>query len=121
MILTFLTIPLVDGQCNLCDFFYVQPGMNKNLLLCLAFLPALSFAAVDVAVRIGPPPPRRVVVGVAPHPGYVWTDGYWRWDGAQYVWVPGVWMRPPHARARWVPAHWAHRRRGYVFVGGHWR
>src|SRR5438034_3412584 len=29
---------------------------------------------------------------VAPGPGYVWTRGYWRWTGADYVWVPGSWV-----------------------------
>ncbi len=29
-------------------------------------------------VRSGPPAPRYAVIGVAPGPGYVWTNGYWR-------------------------------------------
>ena len=32
-------------------------------------------------VRYGPPPPRYGVIGRAPGPGYVWTDGYWNWSG----------------------------------------
>jgi hypothetical protein len=32
---------------------------------------------------------------VAPGPGYVWASGYWRWTGADYVWVPGSWIVRP--------------------------
>ena len=33
-----------------------------------------------------PPPPIRVETQiVAPGPGYVWTSGYWRWTGTNYV------------------------------------
>ena len=58
---------------------------------------------------------------VAPGRGYVWTPGYQRWDGRAYVWAPGAWVLPPRPRARWVPAHWAQRRGGWVFIEGHWR
>jgi len=30
---------------------------------------------------------------VAPGPGYIWTPGYWRWNGATCVWVSGAWVR----------------------------
>jgi hypothetical protein len=96
--------------------------MNKKLLLSLMLLPAMAMAEISVDLRFGapPPPPRRVVVA-APGPGYLWTEGYYRFDGARYLWMPGRWMRPPRHRSAWVPAHWAQRRRGWVFVEGHWR
>ena len=78
-------------------------------------------AQAQVVVRIAPPPPIVEHYGPAPHPGWVWTGGYHRWDGARYVWTPGAWVAPPRPRAYWVPAHWAHRRGGYVFIAGHWR
>ena len=33
--------------------------------------------------------PSAVVVVVQPQP--VWIDAGWRWDGWQWVWVPGYW------------------------------
>jgi hypothetical protein len=72
-------------------------------------------------VVVAPPPPIVEARIVAPGPGYVWVAGYHRWDGRAYVWMPGAWMRPPRARAAWVPAHWERERRGWYFVEGHWR
>jgi len=72
-------------------------------------------------VRYGPPAPRYGVVGYAPGPGYVWTDGYWGWRGGRYVWVPGRWLRPPHARAVWVPGAWSRDGHGWRFQEGYWR
>ncbi|KVG35037.1 YXWGXW repeat-containing protein [Burkholderia ubonensis] len=59
-----------------------------------------------------PPPPR-------PH-GYLWTDGYWRWQGGQYRWVPGRWIarRPGH---RWIPGYWRRQGPTWVYVDGYWR
>lgn len=72
-------------------------------------------------VRFAPPPPRYAVIGVAPGPGYVWTEGFWDWRGANYVWVAGRWMRPPRLRAVWVSGAWVEGRCGYEFRRGHWR
>ena len=74
-----------------------------------------------VYVRVGPPPIRSEVIGIAPGPGYVWVNGYWTWNGAEYIWVPGTWQRPPHSGAIWVRAHWRHHRNGWYFVEGHWK
>lgn len=95
----------------------------KQPLLIAALGVALTatMAGAQIVVRIGPPPPRPVeVVPVAPHPGWVWREGYHRWDGAHYVWVPGSYAEPPYAHARWVPGHWDRRGGGYVWIDGHW-
>jgi opacity protein-like surface antigen len=89
------------------------------LVLALTLFPAASFA--QVVVRVGPP--ARIVERRPPPPdrGYVWIDGYHRWDGAQYVWVPGEWRRPEHPGQRWVAHRWVHHHDGWVLVEGHWR
>jgi hypothetical protein len=64
------------------------------LLLALMLAPAASFA--QMMIRVGPPPPVYERRGPPPGEGYVWQDGYRRYDGGQYVWTPGHYERPPH-------------------------
>lgn len=96
--------------------------MKKMLMAALIacmLAPAAAFA--QVVVRVGPPAPIIERPGPPPQRGYVWIAGYHRWNGARYVWVPGRWMVPPRPHAHWVPAHWVHRRRGWMLIEGHWR
>lgn len=95
--------------------------MKKNLLIILLLLglsPAITCA--QVFVRVAPPP--IIVERPAPPPGprYVWIAGYHRWNGTRYVWVPGHYVMPPRHGVVWVPAHWAPRKGGWVFVAGRW-
>ena len=94
--------------------------------ICLAIFGLLLTAglanAAQVVIRVAPPLPVRVgVVGVAPHPGFVWVEGYHVYRGGGYVWVPGRWVRPPRPAAVWIPPHYDRVPRGWVFVPGHWR
>ena len=75
-------------------------------------------AAVAVDVTVAPPTPRVVAVP-PPRAGYVWADGYWRWNGHRHVWVDGHWV---HARPgwRWVPDHWVAAGPRWHFVPGRW-
>lgn len=97
--------------------------MLKKFLFTALASGTLAVAALgaDVVVRVAPP--RPVVETRPPAPGrdYVWTPGYHRWDGSRYAWVGGAWAVPPRRHAHWVPAHWAHKRGGWVFVEGRWR
>ena len=106
--------------------------MKARFLAPLVLFGTLLTGCVGGAyyAQSAPPPPRYGVVGYAPGPGYVWTDGYWDWRGGGWVWVGGRWMRPPHPRAVWVPGGWVQqgqrqgRGRGqnrYRFQRGHWR
>jgi opacity protein-like surface antigen len=89
------------------------------VLFALALSPAASFA--QVVIRVGPPAPIVEVRGAPPERGFVWIDGYHRYDGGRYVWTPGRWERPPHEGAHWVAHRWAHRHGEWVLVEGHWR
>ena len=97
----------------------------KKYKFALAFLLAASMlpaaARAQIVVRIGPPAP--VIERPAPPPerGFVWIQGYHRWNGNGYIWVPGHWERPPRPHAVWVPHRWVHRHGGWVMIEGHWR
>jgi hypothetical protein len=90
--------------------------------------PAPSAAPVEpppgtaVTASVPPPaPPVDVAVTPAPGPDYVWTAGYWNWNGVAWVWVPGVWVHPPFRGAVWFGGHWAFRGGRHVWVRGRWR
>jgi hypothetical protein len=89
------------------------------LLLAVSMTPAALMA--QVVVRIAPPAPIVEVHDHPPHAGWVWEDGYHRWDGHRYVWVKGRWVKPPHPGAEWVAHRWEQRNGGWVLVEGHWR
>ncbi len=90
-------------------------------ILCAA--PALSPAAVDidVAVNFAPPPIPIYDQPPLPAPGYLWTPGYWAWDGMDYYWVPGgTWILPPVNGMLWTPGYWGWRNGLYVWNTGYW-
>jgi hypothetical protein len=89
------------------------------LLLALTLCPVASFA--QIAIRIGPPPPVYEERGRPPDRGYVWINGYHRYEGDHYVWTPGRWDRPPQPHQRWVAHRWVHRGDHYEMQEGHWR
>lgn len=80
----------------------------RSLALVAVAAATLSSAAiaapVNIAVRVGPPPPRVEVIP-APRAGYVWTPGYWDWRGNRHYWVNGAYVRE---------------RRGYVYAQPNW-
>lgn len=92
------------------------------LAAILSLVPTASaVGSPRIYVRVPPPPVVVETRPPAPSPRHVWVDGYHRWDGRGYVWVPGTWRRAPRAHATWVAGHWVHGRRGWYWVGGRWR
>lgn len=93
--------------------------LTAGLILALgaATMPATSQAG-EVIIGVGPPAAR---VGVVPGPrhGYVWSPGYWRWNGYRHVWVGGYWVRE-RVGWHWVPAHWVANGPRWHYVGGYW-
>jgi hypothetical protein len=91
------------------------------VLSAAAWLPAQAFAGahVDIVVREAPPPPRYEVVP-GPRHGYVWSPGYWNWNGRRYVWIGGHWerLRPGYAYHR---PEWRHGERGWHLNRGGWQ
>jgi hypothetical protein len=90
----------------------------------LTALPQNAHAGVfiGVGVSVGFPPPVLPVYvqPVIPAPGYIWTPGYWAWNGAGYYWVPGTWVLPPYYGALWTPGYWGWVGGVYAFHAGYW-
>lgn len=98
--------------------------MKRNLLAAGVVLIGTLLAGCGhgyVVASYGPPPPRYGVIGVAPGPGYVWTDGYYNLEGRNWVWVNGRWARPPHGRSAFVRPEWRHESGHWRFHRGYWR
>jgi hypothetical protein len=106
------------NQIPLKERIFVKRHLLAGLL-ALSLTPAIATA--QVIIRVAPPAPIVEAHDHAPHPGWVWVDGYHRWDGHRYVWVHGHWAHPPHPGAVWVAHRYEHRGDGYVLVEGHWR
>ena len=89
-------------------------------LLCGTLFFSAPALARTTYVRVGPPAPIHQVRPVR-RPGFVWQNGFYRWDGRRYRWVDGRFVRPPFAGARWRPGRWNNSRRGWYWTGGVWR
>jgi hypothetical protein len=65
----------------------------RSMLFALIMLamPAASFAQIGVGISVTIAPPELPVYEqpICPGEGYIWTPGYWAWDGDDYCWVPG--------------------------------
>jgi len=83
-------------------------------------LPLASFAQVGISVNFAPPPLIVEAQPPAPVEGYIWTPGYWGWGGANYYWVPGVWVPPPTIGLLWTPPWWGWNNGVYAFNEGYW-
>jgi hypothetical protein len=90
----------------------------------LTALPQNANAGVFIGVGISvgfPPPVLPVYVQPPiPEPGYIWTPGYWAWNGVGYYWVPGTWVLPPYYGALWTPGYWGWVGGVYTFHAGYW-
>jgi len=96
--------------------------LRSIILAGFAFiaLPFASFAQVGVSVNFAPPVLPVIEQPPAPVEGYIWTPGYWAWGGADYYWVPGVWVPPPTIGLLWTPPWWGWNNGVYVFNEGYW-
>jgi hypothetical protein len=97
------------------------------LLAAVAALTAVPQQAhagvfIGVGISVGFPPPLLPVYvqPVIPAPGYIWTPGYWAWNGVGYYWVPGTWVLPPFYGALWTPGYWGWVGGVYSFHAGYW-
>jgi hypothetical protein len=81
-----------------------------------------SQGAVDIGVSVGFAPPPLVAYAPPPVPvaGYIWTPGYWAWNGFTYYWVPGAWVPPPSIGLYWTPPWWGFDNGVYLFHDGYW-
>ncbi len=89
------------------------------VVLCMS---APSFAAIGVAITVGPPPLPVYEQPICPGDGYLWTPGYWAWgdDFDDYYWIPGTWIMAPEVGFLWTPGYWGWGGNSFIFYDGYW-
>ena len=85
----------------------------------MLFLSAPAIAQIGVSVALAPPTLPAYEQPMCPGDGYIWTPGYWAWDG-DYYWVPGTWVMAPEIGYLWTPGYWGWGGGGYFFNEGYW-
>ncbi len=63
----------------------------------------------------------EVIPPIPPGRPVIWRPGHWRWNGWQYIWVPGAYISRGPRYGRWVHGHWVNRGGAWVWVGPHWQ
>jgi hypothetical protein len=87
-------------------------------MFVLAAAGSAQAAHYDVDITTAPPPDR--VEHIPPgRQGYVWDQGYWRWDHGHHIWVNGHWIHERHGH-HWVNRHWIHEGDRWRLEGGRW-
>ena len=92
--------------------------MKIKVLVLMLLAAGAVFAQVSVGIRIGAPPPDRVMRAQprSPGAGYVWVAGYQYPVGNRYQWHQGYWTRPAYEGATWVAPH----HDGQQYFNGYW-
>jgi hypothetical protein len=86
----------------------------------LVAVPTVAQAQIGVSVQIAPPLLPVYVQPPMPAEGYLWTPGYWGYQGGAYSWVAGAWLLPPGVGQLWTPPYWGWGGGGYLFHAGYW-
>jgi hypothetical protein len=93
------------------------------VVLAIVAVPGHSFAqGIGVSITIAPPVLPVYTQPICPGAGYLWTPGYWAWDGDydDYYWVPGTWVEAPEVGFLWTPGYWGWSGGGFAWNAGYW-
>jgi hypothetical protein len=89
------------------------------LAIAMLFLSSAASAQIGISVSIAPPEMPVYEQPICPGDGYLWTPGYWAWDG-EYYWVPGTWIMAPQVGYLWTPGYWGWGGSSFIFYDGYW-
>ncbi|NGX42672.1 MAG: hypothetical protein K940chlam7_00956 [Chlamydiae bacterium] len=113
---------------TLAFLFSSHSGANaQNIQICEegpiheAFIAPESGSIILDAVALEPPRPITERIPTMTDPEAGWIPGYWAWQPhlQDFVWVSGVWRRPPPGH-QWIPGYWESFDEGWVWIRGFW-
>jgi hypothetical protein len=86
-----------------------------------AFIVQEAGTLLTEALSTTPPPRITELQPETNDPQAIWIPGYWGWSHkiCQYLWVSGVWRRPPPDH-QWVSGYWKNYPEGWVWIRGFW-
>lgn len=86
-----------------------------------AFILPSSIQPIYRSVPVAPPPPLKQAIPEQKEMQAVWIPGYWAWDSQAnvFVWVSGVWRRPPPGH-EWISGFWKADVNGWAWLPGFW-
>ncbi len=71
-------------------------------------------------IRRAPPKPRLEALTRRPTRNHVYTAGHWHWNGSDFEWIPGYWIRRVSKKSVWHDGEWVSHRIGYSWKPGRW-
>ncbi|MCB9556630.1 MAG: YXWGXW repeat-containing protein [Deltaproteobacteria bacterium] len=71
-------------------------------------------------VKLRPPPAKHEHIPAPPDELSVWAPGHWHFDGAQFVWIKGRYLKAPRSGLLWRPGAWVYWGDGFVWIPGRW-
>ncbi|HEY0193943.1 MAG TPA: hypothetical protein VGC42_22655 [Kofleriaceae bacterium] len=72
-------------------------------------------------VSSSPPEPLYEQMSDSPGDGSVWIDGYWHWNGYEWLWINGRWEREQVGYVYVEPSYdWVDTQAQYVYTPGYW-
>lgn len=84
----------------------------------IAALPAWS-AVPRATIDVAPPTPLEAETMPPQRDGYVWSPGYWDYEGARHTWRKGHWVQARRGY-RYEPAHWAQENGRWSLYAENW-
>ncbi|HEX3627703.1 MAG TPA: hypothetical protein VH280_20025 [Verrucomicrobiae bacterium] len=91
-----------------------------SLAACLALFAGCVTEQAPPPGPESPPPPETEVIPPQPNVTFVWTPGFWDWQG-RWIWRSGYWGPRPRPGAVWVQGRWVHHGHRDVWVRPHWQ
>jgi hypothetical protein len=73
-----------------------------------------------IYVETAPPPAKVTAPPTEAKVGYVWSDGYWAWNGKAYEWTEGSFVQIVEPAQKWVGPTWTQENDKWYFTAGHW-